>query len=97
MSQEMTSQKMKRTCEGCGIIKEWELVGMQVSTIQEMQEWYTVIREVFVDGQFMKIMVQACSLACVPPAAIKLALPQIAEEPPDDIDLTALREASDIN
>lgn len=96
MSQEMISQKIKRTCDACGATKEWELIGMQEETIREMQDWYTVIREVFFNGQFTKIMVQACSLACTPAAAVKLALPKLQEEPADDIDLASLR-TSDLN
>lgn len=94
MSQEITSQKIKRVCEGCGVVKEWELVGMQEDTVKEMQEWYTIIREVFVDGRFVKIMVQACSLACTPVAAVKLALPKMEDEPADNIDLASLRAAN---
>lgn len=94
MSQEMISQRIKRTCEGCGLVKEWELIGMGEETILEMQNWYVVIREVFFDGRFTKIMVQSCSLACVPAAAIKLALPRLAEEPADDIDLESLRASN---
>jgi hypothetical protein len=97
MSQEMISQKIRRTCEGCGVVKEWELIGMGEETIIEMQNWYTIIREVFFDGKFEKIMVQACSLACTPAAAIKLALPKVAEEPSDDIDLASLRASNMAN
>jgi hypothetical protein len=96
MSQEIVSQKLKRTCDGCGSVVEWEMIGLQEATIIEMQEWYTIIREVFVEGRFVKIMVQACSLACTPAAAIKLALPKMREEPADNIDLAALR-VSDLN
>ncbi len=91
MSEIMTSQKMKRICDACGASKEWELVGVQESSILEMQEWYVVQRKVVIDGHFTKIEAHACSLACVPAAAVKLALPSVEDEPTDDIDLASLR------
>ena len=96
MSQEIVSQRIKRTCQGCDAVKEYELVGMSEDTTKEMQDWYTVIREVFDGERFVKIMAQACSLACVPAAAVKLALPPQPEEP--EIDLASLRSGgSSIN
>lgn len=97
MSQDIISQKIKRTCEGCGTVKEWELVGMQEDTIKEMQDWYTIIREVYAEGHFVKVMVQACSLACTPVAAVKLALPKMEDEPADNIDLASLRASNRVN
>jgi hypothetical protein len=94
MSQTVISQKIQRTCDGCGIVKEYELVDMRDTTIVEMQDWYTVIREVFFQGEFRKIMVQACSLACTPAAAVKLALPKVQDEPVDNIDLASLRTSN---
>ena len=91
MSQEMVSQKLKRTCDACGAVVEWEMVDAGEETIRAMESWYTVIREVFVDGKFVKIMVQTCSLACVPAGAVKLALPKRAEEPDERIDLASLQ------
>lgn len=92
MTQVMTSQKIKRTCDACGAEKEWELVGLTDEIIAEMQNWYTVIREVFNGERFVKTMVQSCSLACVPAAAVKLALPKVQERP--EIDLESLRANS---
>ena len=94
MSQEMISQKIKRTCDACGKTAEWDLIGLQPETIRELQDWYTVIREVWFNGRFEKIMVQTCSLECVPAGAIKLALPKVQEEPADNIDLAALQASS---
>ena len=94
MSEVMSSQKMQRTCEGCGAVKEWELIGVQEPAILEMQEWYLITRAVVVDGRFQKISVNACTLACVPAAAVKLALPPQSDEPADDIDLGALRASN---
>ena len=94
--QKVTSQKIERTCDaGCGVVKTWEFIEMTDETILEMQNWYTVIREIFDGRQFQKIAVQACSLACVPVAAVKLALPKVADEP--EIDLASLRDPSVIN
>ena len=83
MSQRPVSTRIERTCEGCGTAKEFEMVGISRETVEEMAGWYTVIREVFDPEEltFHKLMVQACSLACVPAAAVKLALPPT---PPDD-------------
>jgi hypothetical protein len=94
MSEIMSSQKMQRTCDACGATKEWELVGVQEPAILDMQEWYLIIRNVVIEGRFTKIQVNACSLGCVPAAAVKLALPKQAEEPADDIDLSQLRAAN---
>lgn len=94
MSQECVSQKIKRTCEGCGTQVEWEIVGLTAETAKQMEAWYTVIREVFMDGQPVKMMVQACSLPCVPVAAVKLAMPPQQEEPADNIDLASLRASN---
>lgn len=92
MSQELVSQRIKRTCEGCGSVREWELVNAPDSAAQEMQQYYTIVREIFSEqeGRYIKLAVQACSLACVPVAALKLAAPQV-EEPADNIDLGSLR------
>ena len=75
MSEIMSSQKMKRTCDACGAEKEWELIGVQEAAIQEMQQWYMITRSVVINGQFAKMTSQACSLSCVPAAAVNLALP----------------------
>ena len=94
MSEIMSSQKMQRTCDACGAMKEWELIGVQEPAILEMQEWYLITRAVVMNGRFEKLSVNACCLSCVPAAAVKLALPGPAEEPADDIDLSQLRAAN---
>ena len=96
MSEAMVSQKMKRGCDGCGKEVEWELVGATEQAINEMQDWYLVIRNVILPDEtgrprFTKVQSNACSLPCVPAAAIKLALPSPANEPEDNIDLASLR------
>ena len=96
MSHEVVSLKIKRTCEGCGAVVEWELINSPETTISEMQGWYTVIREIFVEDRFVKMMVQACSLACVPAAAVKLALPP-QDTSIDNIDIASLRAGSQLN
>jgi hypothetical protein len=96
MSQEMVSQKLQRTCDGCGLVKVWEMVNIQErpEQIEEMQAWYTVVREVFMPGEgFIKMMVQTCSADCLNKAAEKLKLPEpepVPEES-DSIDLAALQ------
>ena len=91
MSEAMVSQKMKRGCDGCGKEVEWELVGATEQAINEMQDWYLITRAIVMDGRFTKVQANACSLPCVPAAAIKLALPSPANEPEDNIDLASLR------
>lgn len=94
MSEIMSSQKMQRTCDACGAVKEWELIGVQEPALIEMQEWYLITRAVMMDGRFVKMAANACTLACVPAAAVKLALPPQAEEPADNIDLASLRASN---
>ncbi len=97
MSQEMVSQILKRTCDGCGVVKTWEMVNIQErpETIIEMQAWFTVVREVFMPSEgFVKMMVQTCSAECLVAAAAKLQLPEpepVPEEAADSIDLAALQ------
>ena len=92
MTQELISQRIKRTCEGCGQVKEWELVEAPDADIVSMSEWCTAIREIPHEGKFIKLVVQACSLACVNKAAEKLYVQP--EEPADDINLASLRAQS---
>ena len=99
MSEIMSSQKMKRTCDACGAEKEWELVNVTETALNEMQEWYMITRKIIVQGpdgrpQFTAISANACSLPCVPAAAVKLALPPQTEEPADNIDLASLRASN---
>lgn len=99
MSQKIISQRVQRTCEGCGKVQEWEFVEPSENTMREMQTWYTVIREVFVEaeGRWVKLLAQSCCLACVPAAATKLALPPQPTDPgPSEIDLAALRVSTDV-
>lgn len=92
MSKELVSQKMKQVCDACGAAKEWELVGADQNPIliSEMQEWYIVTRKVVINGNLTQLTADACSLACTPAAAVKLALPP-QNEPVDNIDLASLR------
>jgi hypothetical protein len=94
MPKEIVSQVMQQTCDGCGAIKTWELIGadQNETILGEMQEWYQVGRKILApNGQLVQLNADACSLACVPVAAIKkLVLPKF-EEPVDNIDLAALR------
>lgn len=97
MSQQVISQKIQRTCDGCGVVKEWELVNAGEKIIEEMQEWRTVVREVFMDGHFVKVMVQACSSTCLVPADAKIIITPKQEEPADNIDLSTLRTTNFAN
>jgi len=89
MSQKTVTQIVERTCDGdCGKVQKWDLAapGTQEMLV-EMTDWYMITRQ-FPDGSVGRM--QACSLECIPTAAVKLALPpQQPEEPP--IDLSTLR------
>lgn len=95
MSQQVISQRIKRTCEGCNKIVEFEMVDPTDDAITDMTRWYTVVREIADSqtGRFHKLMVQACSLPCVNLAALKLEV--VPSNAPDDIDLDALRASND--
>jgi|ERR1035437_4353007 hypothetical protein len=91
MSKQMISQRVKQTCDGCGESTETETIGVsEQEIVTEIQKWYVAGKKAMVDGQLVQLSVDACCLACVPAAAIKLALPKV-EEPADNIDLGALR------
>lgn len=94
MSKEVISQKMQQKCDACGKTHEWELVGADQNsvTLGEMQEWFTIGRKAVIEGALRQLSIDACSVNCVPAAALKLLLPsQPQEEPTDDIDLASLR------
>src|SRR6202795_4584716 len=92
MAKELISQRMKQTCDACGAMKEWELVGADENPtiLSEMQEWYIVTRKVIINGRMTQLTADACTFACTPAAAVKLALPP-QSEPTDNIDLASLR------
>lgn len=94
MAQQLTSHKIKRTCDGCGKEQEFELVGASPESIREMTGWYSVVREVFDGAEFQKLIVQACGLECVPAAAAKLALPPPTPDDPP-IRLADLQQRKD--
>lgn len=104
MSKALVSQIMEQICDACGAVKKWELVGADTNEpiLAEMQEWYVVNRKVIVRNpmtgreELTTIVADACSMVCVPAAAVKLALPpRIAEpEPENEIDLASLRAAN---
>lgn len=98
MSKELVSQRMRQVCDACGVVKEWELVGADNDPviIGEMQEWYIVTRKCLIDGRLTQLAADACSLACTPAAAVKLALPP-QEDTTDKIDLASLRNSTMTN
>jgi hypothetical protein len=91
MSQRQVSIKIERTCEGCGKATQYELANPSENTVKELQTWYTVIREFWDGREFQKMMVQACSLACVPVAAAKLVVIEQVEDTESEINLADLR------
>lgn len=90
MAQELVSQKVKYTCDGCKQATEFELVGATEETILAMQEWREVVRKVFVQNEFRKITLHACSNACLS-AADNMLVIQREPESADDIDMSSLR------
>jgi hypothetical protein len=100
MSTEMVSHKIQKTCEGCGVVKVYEMVNAGVDTVQELENWYTVVREMLVPGpegpHYEKFMVQAHEPGCVPAALLKLMKLGLAQdEPQDEIDLRELQQTKD--
>jgi hypothetical protein len=93
MAKELISQKMQQTCDVCGALKEWELIGAEdnPTILGEMQEWYIGSRKVVINGRMTQLTVDACSSACYTASAGKLALPPMDDESADKIDLTSLR------
>lgn len=93
MSQRTKTNVVERTCDGCGVVKEWDMVGITPAIVEDMTQWFTVIREIWTGDRFEKLLVQACSVACVPAAAVKILLPSAPPEDQelDDIDLGKLR------
>ena len=94
MSTRIKTQIGEKTCDGCGKIVEVNLI-VQPGTpeFEELGEilsqWYKVGRRVSVgEGQFADTQVEACCLACVPVAAVKLAMPPTVSEP---LDLASLQ------
>lgn len=99
MTTKIKTQIGEKTCDGCGKTIEVELaVNEGTPEFDRLSEtlsaWYKVGRKVYLrsHGQFVESQVEACSLACVPAAAVKLALPPTADEAP--IDLRSLQVGS---
>jgi hypothetical protein len=86
----ITTAHVKRTCDGCGKVYEFDIVNGETSpeTTLELQNWYTSIREIFDGEQWVKGIRQSCCFACVSVAAASLALPPQRES---GVDLNALR------
>lgn len=99
MSQEVISQRVKFTCQGCEKSEEFELVPQTVEVLEKMSKYFTLSRNVVENGQVYQLKVQACGIACVPAAATKLLVLPSASEPVDDINLADLQatKPSDIN
>lgn len=93
MSQEIVSNKIRKTCEGCGKSRDYELIGVDVNVpaLNELKEWRTIIREVYHQGQFLKLATWACSAECVVAADAKIQVPDFVEEISDGIDLSKLQ------
>lgn len=88
MTTRIITQIGEKTCDGCGATIKMELAVAEgtpeFDKLSEMlSEWYKVGRKVYVrsHGQFVESQVEACCLACVPAAAVKLAMPPADDEP----------------
>jgi hypothetical protein len=97
VSQIIKSHIIVRECQGCGKIREFEMVGLaeDEELVVEASEWLAIIRETTQpDGQggFQKMIVHACNPGCATKAATKLfMLPSAEDEPVDNIDLSKLK------
>ena len=92
MSQVTTSHIEKITCDGCGKEVIVEMIGLEPEVIEKIQNLFIIARKIFDinAGRFLDMTVQACSLECVPVAALKLELP--AQQAAAEIDLAQLRQ-----
>jgi hypothetical protein len=97
MTTRVKTQIGEKTCDGCNKTIEVELAVNEGTPefdrlSETLGEWYRVARKVYVrsHGQFMDMQAEACCLACVPAAAVKLAMPP-TESP---IDLRSLQVGS---
>lgn len=99
--QRMVSQKIERTCEGCGVTKTYELVAMTEETIQELEGWRRVVREIAMDGQFVKAVIDACSSQCMVTADLQFEVKrremQEANRNNDTINLAELQVGESVN
>lgn len=99
MSTRIKTQIGEKTCDGCGKVVEVELAvnegSAEFDSLSELlSKWYKVGRRVYIpaQGRCMDLQAEACSLECVPAAAVKLALPPAEED--STIDLNSLRTGS---
>lgn len=95
MSQKIVSQKTERLCEGCGLVYTWDDALLEFDVVKARQEWIIIGRELFSQGQWIKVLVHACSPKCMAAAEAKISVAAMqipsVEEPADNIDLGALR------
>lgn len=104
MSQKLVHHTIEKTCEGCGVVKQYDLVEATPEIIKEMENWYAVVREMLVPdlqnggAKYEKFMVQAHDPGCVPVALLKLMKLGIAvdPEPEDEIDLASLQQQKEV-
>jgi hypothetical protein len=101
MSQELVSQKVKRTCEGCGFEETYELFPPTPEVAIALTRWYqTAKRVIFPNGEQLEMQVMACSLTCLEPAAAKMVPPVAEPSSEPTIDLASLQvghPVSDVN
>jgi hypothetical protein len=86
MSKQLKTQVVEVTCDGCGQTKQYELAvnpgSMEENMLQQaLADWYYVGRKFIVNGQPFQQQMDACSLECVPAAAVKVTLPPDLQEP----------------
>jgi hypothetical protein len=92
MSQRCISNKIEKTCEGCGLVEVVEMVEQKTpEQIEHLTRWLTIIREYYdlANDRWHKGLVQACSLTCAVTAGAKLY--EIKQDPEQELDLEALR------
>ena len=101
MATRIKTQVGEKTCDGCGKVVEVELAvepgSREFDELSELlSQWYKVGRKMYIveHGRFVESQVEACCLACVPAAAVKLAMPPTVSEPIDLRSLQISREGT---
>lgn len=106
MAKEKVSMKQKWTCDGCGLVKEYEVITPAQSELQDILSWITLVKGVLIGGQPVTLQLDAHSKECVSKCCDKfdqieidenrrvLEATRASEGKIDEIDLNSLRVSS---
>lgn len=94
MSTETVSEIKQKTCDACGKVERFEMVGADREVIAASAKWFRVLHLTYSaeHDQFLPMIGEACSLDCVPVVAVKISA--LTPESQDKIDMNALRAAN---